>query len=58
MERKATVKLTNKPQSKVTQMFNKNPDKNNTNQTTEETTLKGTSTSKKLTIDDVPKELI
>lgn len=55
MERKATVKLTNKPQSKVAQMFNKNADKKNPNQTTEETTLKGTSTSKKLTIDDVPK---
>ena len=55
MERKATVKMTNKPQSKVTQMFNKNPDKKNNSQTTEETTLKGTATSKKLTIDDVPK---
>lgn len=44
-----------KPQSKVTQMFNKNPDKKSNSQSKEIDSEKLYSKIKKMTIDDVPK---
>lgn len=50
------MKLASKPQSKVTQMFNKNT--KTSPQTLSEPIKEESSKSKKMGIDDVPKELI
>ena len=52
--RKATVKIGTKPQSKVTQMFNKNPNQKANNQAFNEPEP----IKPKMTIDSIPKQLI